>query len=279
MSTPSTRSTPSRRASACGRSLGAAPHRLRGRLSRLGLPRGRRRERPRRGRAHAGGGDDEPRARRSTTPCSSTSASRRRTTPSATASTSCCSTWTSSTSWRPRSRSSRSTGGISSRCARADHLGDPQALDPRQPARLARFARRQRARRPHRAAHARAHVRVRLQPRLVLLRAQPRRHAGVRRGRGAQHVRRALAVPARRAGRARRRWPHALQHREALPRLAVHGRLRHLPLPARRARGAPDDANRRGARGRALLPRGADGRAAAAHERARSRTRSCAIPG
>ena len=64
---------------------------------------------------------------------------------------------------------------------------------------------------------------------------QPRRHARVRRRRGAQHVRRALAVPARRAGRARRRWPHALQHGEALPRVAVHGRLRHLPLPARRS--------------------------------------------
>ena len=81
----------------------------------------------------------------------------------------------------------------------ADHLGDPR-LSIRDNVRTWLDSRGvERARRTHRAAHARAHVRVRLQSRLLLLRAQPRRHARVRRGRGAQHVRGALAVPARRA--------------------------------------------------------------------------------
>ena len=109
----------------------------------------------------------------------------------------------------------------------ADHLGDPTALDPRQRARLARLARCRACPtgRIELLTHARTFGYV-FNPVSLLLRAQPRRLARVRRRRGAQHVRRALALPAGRAGRARRRRPHALQHREALPRLAVHGRLR-----------------------------------------------------
>ena len=95
----------------------------------------------------------------------------------------------------PLGRPPQSRGGALRRSPRRS-----PAVDPRQPPRLARFARRERARRPHRAAHPRAHVRVRLQPGLVLLRAQSRRLAGLRRGRGAQHLRRALALPAGRAG-------------------------------------------------------------------------------
>ena len=153
-------------------------------------------------------------------------------------------------------------------------------LDPRQRAHLARLARRRRARRPHRAAHARAHVRVRLQPRLVLLRA-------------ATPTTRWRCVVAEVHNTFGERWPYLLG---APDELDGDGRMRFstekrfhvspfmdvagtLPLPARRARRAPDAADRRGARRRAPLPRGADRRAPAAHDAARSRTRSCATRG
>ena len=109
------------------------------------------------------------------------------------------------------SRSSRSTGATSSRCAPPTTSATRGSRSATTCAPGSTRAGVDRARRPHRAAHARAHVRVRLQPGLLLLRARPRRRARVRRRRGAQHVRRALALPAGRPGRARRRRAHALR--------------------------------------------------------------------
>ena len=249
---PASRSPPS---SGC-RELNTGGHRVRRRLPRLGLPRGRLPLR-RRGRRGAGGalvtaGDRRPAvdghgrrpaptARpRCTSARSRTSAPRRCATPSGTART--CG-WSTSTTCPAAAR----------RCARwpastpRDHLGGTAPLAPRQPGAL-----------PRRAAASTcdggrvlmlAHARVLgyvFNPLTVYWCHDAGRRAGVRRRRGAQHLRRAALLPAA----PRRARPGATSAKEfyVSPFFPVRRRLPDAAARARRPARADRTLDRDGGR-------------------------------